>query len=57
MHPNRGGCQAVAHQIEIKKKKKIVYMIAVISRDLPFSQNQPLKSAGDQYVRIFTNKT
>jgi hypothetical protein len=25
-------------------------------RDLPFNRNQPLKSAGDQCIRIFINK-
>jgi len=28
----------------------------MISRDLPFSQKQALKSVDDQYVRILTNK-
>jgi hypothetical protein len=27
-----------------------------VLRDLPFSRNQPLKSAGDQYIRILKNK-
>jgi len=28
----------------------------MISSDLPFSQNQPLKSADDKHVGILTNK-
>jgi len=41
----------------LKLKKKIVdMMISIISCDLPLSQNQPLKSADDQYVGILTNK-
>jgi hypothetical protein len=31
-------------------------MISMILLDLFFNQNQPLKSADDQYVRILTNK-
>jgi hypothetical protein len=31
-------------------------MISEVLRELPFSRNQPLKSAGDQYIRILKNK-
>jgi hypothetical protein len=31
-------------------------MISKVLRDLPFSRNQPLKSADDQYIRILKNK-
>jgi hypothetical protein len=31
-------------------------MISKVLGDLPFSQNQPLKSADDQYIRILKNK-
>jgi hypothetical protein len=31
-------------------------MISMVLRDLPFSQNQPLKSADDKYIWILKNK-
>jgi hypothetical protein len=31
-------------------------MISQVVRDFPFSRNQPLKSADDQYIRILKNK-
>jgi hypothetical protein len=31
-------------------------MISEVLRDFPFSRNQPLKSAGDQYIRILENE-
>jgi hypothetical protein len=31
-------------------------MISKVLRDLPFSRNQTLKSADDQYIRILKNK-
>jgi hypothetical protein len=31
-------------------------MISKVLRDFPFSRNQPLKSADDQYIRILKNK-
>jgi hypothetical protein len=31
-------------------------MISEVLSDLPFSSDQPLKSADDQYIRIFKNK-
>jgi hypothetical protein len=31
-------------------------MILKVLRDLPFSRNQPLKSADDQYIIILKNK-
>jgi hypothetical protein len=31
-------------------------MISTVSRDFPFSRNQPLKSAHDWYIRILKNK-
>jgi hypothetical protein len=42
---------------EIKKNTDFVYiMISKVLRDLPFSRNQPLKSADDQYINILKNK-
>jgi hypothetical protein len=31
-------------------------MTSKVLRDLPFSQNQPLKWADDKYIRILKNK-
>jgi hypothetical protein len=31
-------------------------MISNVLHDLPFSQNEPLKSADDYYIRILKNK-
>jgi hypothetical protein len=31
-------------------------MIPKVLRDLPFSRNQPLKSADEYYIRILKNK-
>jgi hypothetical protein len=38
------------------KSADFVDMISSLLRDLPFSRNQPLKSADDQYIRILKNK-
>jgi hypothetical protein len=40
----------------LKNKYFIDIMIPKVLRDLPFSRNQPLKSADDQYIRILKNK-
>jgi hypothetical protein len=34
----------------------VAVMISKVLRDLPFSRNQPLKSADDYYIRILKNK-
>jgi hypothetical protein len=39
-----------------KLKKNCIYYDIKILRDLPFSRNQPLKSADDQNIRILENK-
>jgi hypothetical protein len=31
-------------------------MISKVLRDFPFSRNQPLKSAGHEYIRILKNE-
>jgi hypothetical protein len=41
----------------LRKKTDFVYVVrSNILRDFPFSQNQPMKSADDQYIRILKNK-
>jgi hypothetical protein len=45
-HPRGGGCQAAAPPKPKLKKKETDFvdiMISKVLRDLPFSQNQPLK--------------
>jgi hypothetical protein len=61
-HPmGRGGCRgAVRRQTpqnrNLKNRGFVDIMISEVLRDFPFSRNQPLKSADDQYVRISKNK-
>jgi hypothetical protein len=56
----RGGCRAAAPtkspKPEFKKKDFVDIMISKVLRDFPFSRNQPLKSAGDQYIRILKTR-
>ena len=40
----------------LKKTDFVDIMISKVSRDLPFSRNQPLKSADDWYIGILKNK-
>jgi hypothetical protein len=40
----------------LENKDFVGNMISKVSCDLPFSRNQPLKSADDQYIRILKNK-
>jgi hypothetical protein len=55
-----GGCQAAAPPPHKPPNLKNTYfvdiMISKVLRDLPFSRNQPLKSADDCYIRILKNK-
>jgi hypothetical protein len=58
----RGGCRAAARQppqipqnLNLKNTN-FVDMVSKVLRDLPFSRNQPLKSANDWYIRILKNK-
>jgi hypothetical protein len=53
------GCLAAAPppnppkpKFEKKKKTNFIAMISKVLCDFPFSRNQPLKSADDQYIRI-----
>jgi hypothetical protein len=56
------GCRVVAlpkpTETEIKKKKTdfVGTMISNVLRDLPFSGNQPLKSADHSYIGILQIK-
>jgi hypothetical protein len=61
--PQRGGggaCRAADVQnspkLKFKKPSFVDIMISKGLRDLPFSQNQPLKSADDYYISILKNK-
>jgi hypothetical protein len=48
--PRGGGCRAAAPQTPQKLNFKIDFidiMVSEVLRDLPFSRNQPLKSADD----------
>jgi hypothetical protein len=56
-----GGCRASApsnpQNPKLKRNTDFVdTMISIVLRDLPFSWNQPLKSAGVYYIRILKNK-
>jgi hypothetical protein len=47
--------QAKAHSgLQCQWKKK---MIPIVLRDIPFSQNQPLKTVDDYHIVIVKNKT
>jgi hypothetical protein len=51
------GCSPSKHQNRYLKNTHFVDIIlSKVLRDLPFSRNQPLKSADDQYIRILKNK-
>jgi hypothetical protein len=51
-----GGRQAAALQTRNKKKTDFVDIISKVLRDFPFSQNQPLMLADDEYIRILKTK-
>jgi hypothetical protein len=56
--PKGGGRGGAATQIEVHKKRHAAdTMISIVLRDLPFSQNQPLKTADDLCIAIVKNKT
>jgi hypothetical protein len=49
------GCAAI--KVKIKEEKKIFLgTISNVLHDLPFTQNQPLKSAVGQYIIILKNR-
>ena len=52
-------CQRTTRTHSTNQNLKITDLIDTIilyvSRDLPFSSNQPLKSVDDQYIRILKN--
>jgi hypothetical protein len=54
------GCPVAALQTpqnrNLKNTDFVDIVISEISRDFPFSRNQPLKSADYRYVRILKNK-
>jgi hypothetical protein len=53
-----GGCSETATPPPYKLKKKADFadtMVSNVSSDLPFSRNQPLKSADEQYTGILKN--
>jgi hypothetical protein len=55
----RGGCwTAVSQTLQQRNLNNtdFIYRIPNVSRVLPFNQNQPLKKADDQYIRILKNK-
>jgi hypothetical protein len=63
-HAPKGGkglpsCSPPPPQMEIKTKNTdfVDTIISNVLRDLPFSRNQPLKSADDWYIRILNDKT
>jgi hypothetical protein len=58
---SRGGCRIVAppqtpQNQNLKDTDFVDMIISKVLRDFPFSRNQPLKSADDQYIRILKNK-
>jgi hypothetical protein len=60
-HPSWGGCRAAApsqnpQNRNLKNTNFVDITISKVSRDFPFSRNQPLKSADDQYISILKNK-
>jgi hypothetical protein len=58
--PKRGGCsERGPHpppKYKFKKRDFADTMVSNVSRDLPFSRNQTLKSADEQYTVILKNK-
>jgi hypothetical protein len=56
-HPREGGCHAAAPpNRNLKNTDFVDTMTLNILCDLSFSQNQPLKSADDDYITILINK-
>jgi hypothetical protein len=52
-----GGGAALSSKSKFKKTQFLLdTMISDVLLDLPFSRNQPLKSAEDQYLGILKNK-
>jgi hypothetical protein len=55
-----GGCRAAATpkpvKLKLKKADFVDIMISKVLRDLPFSQNEPLKPVDDWYIRISKTK-
>jgi len=57
--PPRGGGVPGCSLLPIKILKNMDFvdvMILIVMHDLPLSQNQPLQSAVDKYIRILKNK-
>lgn len=54
----KGGLQPPT-QIEVLKKDRfsVDTMISIVLRDLPFRQNQPLKTTDDYYIAVIKNTT
>jgi hypothetical protein len=60
-HPRGGGVTGLQPSLnppkpKFKKTYFVGVMISNVLRDVPFSRNQPLKSAGDWYIVILKNK-
>jgi hypothetical protein len=51
-----GGEAAASPNRNLKNTGFVDIMISKFLRDFPFSQNQSLKSADDQYIRILKKK-
>ena len=49
------GCSLLPIKI-LKNMDFVDVMILIVMHDLPLSQNQPLQSAVDKYIRILKNK-
>ena len=57
--PKEGGSWAAAPQTPQNRNLRNTHFVVTISevlRDLPFSRNQPMKSADDKYIGILNNK-
>jgi hypothetical protein len=59
-HPRGGGLPGCTPQSaqnrNLKSTDFVDIIISKVLRDLPFSRNQPLKLADEQYIRILKNK-
>jgi hypothetical protein len=60
-HPREGGRGAAGAAApppnpNLKDTDFVDIMMSKVLRDFPFSRNQPLKSADDQYIRILKTK-
>jgi hypothetical protein len=60
-HPGWGGGAAELKppnpkKLKFKKHAFVAIMISKVLRDLPFSRNQPLKSADEWYIKILESK-